>query len=101
MTTRMIILNLAKEYLESEEYCESFIFQKWINRITEELKLKELDDLALANMWDMVYLTLDHECSYYESNKDFKNCNKYRDVGSAFTEVVNAEARRRKQRREV
>ena len=95
-TTKRIILDLAKEYLSDENYHEGFILKEWIDRVTAELKLEELDDLALANMWDMVYLTLDSECYYCHLNHDKENWNKYRDVQSAFAEVVNVEARKRK-----
>lgn len=94
-TTRTIILNLAKNYLDDEKYQKSFITKEWVDRVTEALKLRELDDLELANMWDMVYLTLENEFHYYKE-RDAALSMKYLDVQSAFTEVVNVEARRRR-----
>ena len=50
-------------------------------------------------MWDMVWLTLDSEQRIVEYDyKDIKEAIKWEDVKSAFTEVVNAEARRRGER---
>ena len=93
-TTRNKIEKLAKEYIEDKNYCRGFIQKEWIDRIIDELKLKELNDLELANMWDMVWLTLEHEYHYYNQDH-LKLAMKYLDVQSAFTEVVNMEARRR------
>lgn len=95
-TTRRIILDLAEEYLNSSDYKPWFISGRWCDRITKELKLKELSDLELSNMWDMVFLTLDNKFNYYYINGDEDKGIDWLDVKSAFTEVVNAEARRRK-----
>ena len=95
-TTRMIVEELAKEYLNDENYQWGFISGKWINKITDELNLKNLSNLELANMWDMVHLTLRNQFHYYDGNGDHKTADKYRDVESAFTEVVNMEARFRR-----
>lgn len=100
-TTRRIIEELAKEYLEDENYHQGFVYGNWVKKLTDELGLEKLSDLELANMWDMVYLTLDNEFHYYDRNKDYEQADKYRDVTSAFTEIVNLEARnRRKGRKE-
>ena len=95
-TTRIIIEELAKEYLKSPNYHRGWIDAEWVDRVTDELNLKELNDLELSNMWDMVYLTLDHIYHYHRVNDDLETAVKYMDVQSAFTEVVNAEARRRR-----
>lgn len=97
-TTRMIIEDLANEYINDANYEWGFISRKWIDRITDELNLKNLSDLELSNMWDMVYLTIRNEFYYYDRNGDYKTADKYRDVESAFTEVVNIEARARRAR---
>lgn len=97
LTTRHIIESLAKEYLKDENYTHGFITYEWIDKIAEKLKFKELDDLGLANMWDMVYLTLDSEFNYHRENGNVQMAIKYRDVTSAFTEAVNSEVRRRKE----
>lgn len=94
-TTRKIILNLAIKYMNDEKYSPHIIAKEWIDKVTETLKLRELDDLELANMWDMVYLTLENEFHYYKE-RDAALSMKYLDVQSAFTEVVNVEARRRR-----
>lgn len=95
-TTRMIIEELAKEYLKDPEYVHGFINGEWVDRITNELKLKDLSDLELSNMWDMVYLTLENIFHYYDMDVDTRSIAiKYLDVKSAFLEVVNMDARRR------
>ena len=98
-TIRRKILRLAKEYLNDKDYHRGFILQPWIDRITEELNLKELSDLELSNMWDMVFLTLDNAYLACRLNEEHKEAMKYLDVQSAFTEVINAEARRRRKER--
>ena len=95
-TTRMIIIDLANEYLNDANYSWGFISSEWVERITNELNLKNLSDLELSNMWDMVYLTIRNEFYYYDRNKEYDIANKYMDVESAFIEVVNIEARARK-----
>lgn len=92
---RYTIERLAKEYIEDKNVSRGIISKEWIDRITEELGLKELDDWNLSNMWDMVWLTLENLYTYY-NEEDAKKAWKYMDAQSAFTEVVNAEARRRK-----
>ena len=99
MRTRIVIRELGKQYLESENYQKGFIPQEWINIVSDTLHLKELSDEELTNMWDMVWLTLDSEQRIVEYDyKDIKEAIKWEDVKSAFTEVVNAEARRRGER---
>lgn len=95
--TRRIIEQLAKEYLEHPNYHRGWIDNEWIEKITDTLNLKNLSDDALCDMWDMVYLTLDHEYNFHDSNENYRTAMKYLDVQSAFTEVVNLEARRRKE----
>ena len=90
--TRRIIEDLANEYIADPYYHRGLISGKWVERVTDELNLKNLSDLELSDMWHIVYLTLDH-C--------YRRCNvnvamNYLDAQSAFTEVVNAEARRRR-----
>ena len=97
MRTRIVIRELGKQYLESENYQRGFIPQEWINIVSDTLHLKELSDEELTNMWDMVWLTLDSEQRIVEYDyKDIKEAIKWEDVKSAFTEVVNIEARRRR-----
>jgi hypothetical protein len=91
-TTRAKIIRLAKEYLSDNSYVKGFITCEWIEKLKKELDLKDL-----ANMWDMVYLTLEHQFDYYDRNRDFKEAMKWMDVQSAFTEVVNKVARERRQ----
>ena len=96
-TTRRIIEELAMEYLNDEDYQKGFINYKWVFKITEELKLEELSDLELSNMWDMVWMTLECEYTHHRINEDWDKAMPYLDVQSAFTEVVNREARRRRE----
>lgn len=95
-TKRNKILNLAKEYLNDENYQEGFITTDWIKRIREELKLNECNDLELAEMWDIVFLTINNEYLIERLNGNVKEAIKWEDVKSAFIEVVNQVARERK-----
>ena len=95
--TRIIIEEMALEYLGHSNYCRGIIDGEWVERVTTTLNLKQLSDEELADMWDMVYLTLDHAYNFHNENGDWKTAMKYLDVQSAFTEVVNLEARRRKE----
>lgn len=95
-TTKQTILELAEEYLNDKDYHRGIILKPWIDRVTEELNLKKLSDMELSNMWDMVHLTLDVQYYRNRLNGEFEKSMKYLDVQSAFTEVVNAEARRRR-----
>ena len=95
-TTRRIIEDLAEEYLNSKDYHRGFINHEWIEKITLELDLRNLTDYELSNMWDMVYLTLNNRFNHYYVNEEHRKAMKYLDVQSAFTEVVNVEARRRR-----
>lgn len=98
-TTRTLIKELATDYLNDPNYEPWIISNEWINKITEELGLKHLTDLELSNMWDMVYLTIRNEFYHYERNKDYEMADKYIDLESAFTVVVNIEARARRKKR--
>lgn len=100
MRTRTVIKDLADYYLKQPDYHRGWISDTMIEIVSYTLGLKHLDDDELCDMWDMVYLTLDHEYNFYKDNEDWKTAMKYLDVQSAFTEVVNVEARRRKRRRE-
>lgn len=94
--TRMIILELGKEYLQDENYHHGFITNEWIERVSEELNLKNLSDEELTNMWDMVYLTLENEYMFHRLNEDVDKAIAWSDVESAFTEIINVEARNRR-----
>ena len=96
MRLRTVIKDLADYYLEQPNYRKGWISDAMIEIVTFTLGLEQLDDDELGNMWDMVYLTLDHEYNFYNENGDWKTAMKYLDVQSAFTEVVNLEARRRR-----
>jgi len=98
MRTRIVIRELGKQYLESENYQKGFIPQEWINIVSDTLHLKELSDEELTNMWDMVELTLNEECLYNRLNHMVEEDMNWMDVKSAFTEVVNIEARKRGER---
>ena len=95
--TRIVIEELAFEYLGHPNYHRGWIDGEWIEKVTDTLNLKNLSDEGLADMWDMVYLTLDHAYNFHNENDDWKTAMKYLDVQSAFTEVDNLEARRRKE----
>jgi hypothetical protein len=95
-TTRQKIERLGREYLEDENYKKGFISLEWVEKLNKELNLTKLSDLELANMWDMVYLTLDHKFNYYDGNENYINAIKWMDVKSAFVEVVNKIARERR-----
>lgn len=93
--TRMIIEELAKEYLADSSYRHSFITKEWIEKVSNTLRLKDLNDLELSNMYDMVDLTLKNQ--YYYLKDYIEEAWAYLDVKSAFLEVVNMEARRRRE----
>ena len=95
-TTRTLIRELANEYLEDANYHRGIISGEWIDRVSDELNLINLTDLELSNMWDMVWMTLECEYSHHRINNEFDEAMKYLDVQSAFTEVVNREARIRR-----
>lgn len=94
--TRLLIEELAENYLNDENYVRGIISGEWVEKVTTELNLRNLNDLELSNMWDMVYLTLDHLYNHYFINEEHKMAMKYLDVTSAFTEVVNVESRKRR-----
>ena len=95
-STRMIILGLAEDYINDENWHRGRISSEWIEKITNALGLEELSFCELWNMRDMVELTLESEINFYERNYERRTARKYLDAQSAFIEVVNAEARRRK-----
>lgn len=96
ITTITTIKELAEQYLADANYHRGIITGEWIEKVSNALNLKNITNLELSDMWDMVYLTLDGEIDRYEECNDLKNVFKYIDVRSAFIEVVNAEARKRK-----
>ena len=95
-TTRRIIEDLAHEYLADKDYHRGWIDYKWVERVSNELNLTNLSDLELSNMWDMVWMTLECEYTHHYINENHREAMKYLDVQSAFTEVVNREARIRR-----
>lgn len=95
-TTRQTIERLAEEYLKDENYTHGWASSEWVEKVSVALNLEKLSDLELSNMWDMVYLVLENSCHYYDRNGNSSMGYKYLDVQSAFTEIVNIEARKRK-----
>lgn len=96
MRTRIVVRELGKQYLESEGYVKGFISNEWIKIVSDTLHLKELTDEELTNMWDMVELTLNTECLYNRLDHMVEEDMKWADVKSAFLEVINKEARERR-----
>lgn len=94
--TRINIWRLAKEYMEDKNVHEGFITNEWIEKVNDALGLKELSDEELCVAWDMVFLTLDNECLIRREDNKIDEYFKWADVKSAFTEVVNIEARHRR-----
>lgn len=86
-----LILKTADEYEKTAQ--KGWITYEAIDKITEKLGLKHLSQLDLSRMWEIVYYTL--EKAAFEN--DGKNYEKYSDAASAFAEVINMEARRRKE----
>jgi len=86
-----LILKTADEYEKTAQ--KGWITYEAIDKITEKLGLKQLSQLDLSRMWEIVYYTL--EKAAFEN--DGENYEKYSDAASAFAEVINMEARRRKE----
>lgn len=88
-TTKTIINQLADEYLNNmNNYSWGIMTSEWKNRIANELNLKNLSDLELSNMWDMVHLTLRNEFYYHDRNKNYDIADKYLDIENLFLEVI-------------
>ena len=95
-TTKMIIDDLTEQYLADKNYRKGIISAEWVDKVSKELKLDKLSFSDLSNMWDTIWLVLECESLYAMVNKEFDKAMQYKDVQSAFTEVVAHENKRRK-----
>ena len=97
LTKRMRIKGLAEEYLSDKNYHWGIINEEWQKRLTDELSLRTLSDEELSDIWDFVAMTLDCEIYVNMINEDRTKATRYMDCKGAFVEVINSEARRRRE----
>lgn len=85
------VISIADEYEKDAE--KGFITADQMDYISDLMDLDKLSDSQLAKAWNMYYDILSME-SFRDDNID--NYRKYEDAASAFAEVINREARKRK-----
>lgn len=70
MRKKLVVLDLAERYLEDVTYERGFISNEWVLKVSRTLNLKKLSDEELADMWDLVEMTLEQEISHAMINAD-------------------------------
>ena len=105
-----VIVDLAFRVYEKQRdnICEGFITREHIELVTKSLMLEELKNEELNEMWNAVNDYFDRLCFEFDDDgiiighKPYSNdIEFYRDTKSAWLEVVNMEARKRREAGEV
>lgn len=87
-------IKIADDY---EAKCDRhFITYDQMKEVADAMGLKEMSDAELARAWDVCYCTLSREAFKEDDSEDLERYHKYSDAASAFSEVINQEARERK-----
>jgi hypothetical protein len=99
---KKIVELVFRAYKEKESTIQrGFITQQNIDWVTDHLMLKYLSDKELSEMWFVVHDYFTNEMAEYDENKEIigwkPNKSFERDTESAWLEVINLEARRRKE----
>lgn len=87
------ILRIADDY--SKEADEGFISYDQMDRYAEKMGLKDLSDKELRQAWDKYYNILSRQSFKGGSMNNYR---KFGDAASAFAEIINREARSRKEK---
>ena len=90
---------LSREYvyeLKDGKAHRGFITKEWVERVSDELELKELSNPQLSEIWEMIAEMLESTIDDLYEAGNAKEAWQWIDTKSAFLEVVNAEARSRR-----
>lgn len=89
-------IKIADDYEEKAQ--RHFITYDQMDEVAKATGLKEMSDKELARAWKVCYYTLNREAFKEDDSEDLKRYAKYSDAASAFAEVINREARERKEK---
>lgn len=89
------IIKVADEYEASAR--RGIITYDEMDEVSDKLGLKDIPDFqGLSDMWEKVYYVLNRE-SFTDEGSSLDKYRKYSDAASAFAEVINREARTRRE----
>jgi hypothetical protein len=89
------IIKIADEYEANAR--RGIITYDEMDEVSDKLGLKDIPDFqGLSNMWEKVYYVLNRE-SFTDEGSSLDKYRKYSDAASAFAEVINREARTRRE----
>ena len=86
------VISIADDYASKAQ--RHFITYDQMDEVADKMGLSQMSDPELRRAWSMYYDILSRE-SFRDGDMD--NYHKYSDAASAFAEVINREARRRKE----
>lgn len=87
-------IKIADNYEAKAE--KHFITYEQMDEVAKAMGLEQMSDNELARAWKVCYYTLDRESFKADDSEDLERWRKYSDAASAFAEVINREARKRK-----
>lgn len=85
------VISIADDYESKAQ--KNFITYDQMDEVADMMGLATMSDFELRRAWDMYYDILSMEAF---RDDDMDNYHKYSDAASAFAEVINREARKRK-----
>lgn len=90
------VISIADDYESKAD--KGVITYDQMDEVASQMGLEEMSDSELRRAWDMYYDVLSRESFRDDGTSDsLDNYRKYSDACSAFAEVINREARRRKE----
>lgn len=89
------VLSIADAY--EEEASKGVITYEQMDKVADMMGLADMSDSELRRAWDMYYDILSRESFAHDDEPGLESWKKYDDAASAFAEVINREARKRKE----
>ena len=87
------VLDIADQYIDEAEW--GVISYDQMDKYANLMGLEQMSDRQLRDAWDMYNLIINRE-AFSEDSDNYEHYRKYSDCASAFAEVINREALRRK-----
>lgn len=89
-------IKIADDYESKAE--RHFITYEQMDEVAKAMGLEQMSDNELARAWKVCYYTLNREAFKEDNSEELERWQKYSDAASAFAEVINREARARKEK---
>lgn len=89
------VISIADEYENNAD--NGFISYAEMDEYADKIGLEDMSDSELRRTWDLYYDVLSRESFTDDDSTGIEKYKKYSDAASAFAEIINREARRRKE----